>query len=48
MRKRAKYDKDFKESESHIFGTLAWETFAAINRSLAAPAHAAREEEGRR
>ena len=30
-RKHAKYDKDFKESESHIFGAIVWETFGAIN-----------------
>jgi len=30
-RKHAKYDKDFKECDSHIFGTLVWETCGAIN-----------------
>jgi len=30
-RKHAKYDKDFKDSETHIFGTVVWETFGAIN-----------------
>ena len=30
-RKHAKYDKDFKESETHIFGTIVWETLGAVN-----------------
>ena len=30
-RKHAKYDKDFKECDSHIFGTVVWETCGAIN-----------------
>ena len=30
-RKHAKYDKDFKESEGHLFGTIVWETLGAVN-----------------
>ena len=30
-RKHAKYDKDFKDSETHLFGTIVWETLGAVN-----------------
>ena len=30
-RKHAKYDKDFKDSETHVFGTIVWETLGAVN-----------------
>ena len=30
-RKHNKYDKDFKESETHLFGTIVWETLGAVN-----------------
>ena len=36
-------NKDFKESESHIFGTIVWATLGAVNsegESLLAPNHA--------
>ena len=29
--KHKKYDKDFKDSETHLFGAIVWETLGAVN-----------------
>ena len=41
-RKHNKYDKDFKESESHLFGTIVWDARCSQQRGreLFAPNHA--------